>query len=118
MEAFTAARWTAFDQLSVSALPDDGAISAAYAMRELSTKEILYIGATGKLLRRLFGNYVGGVGGDTTQRLHKELITKRYIGRVEIGWWPVPDPKAKEEALLAEYKAAHSGKRPPWNRQG
>ena len=77
-------------------------------------------GSTDCLRRRILGNYLGGVGGDTTQRIHGDLFDNGMIEHVEISWQETSD-KAEasrmEKEFRDDYKKAN-GKRPPWELVG
>jgi hypothetical protein len=109
--------WTLFADLSVSRLPDFGSGSGAYVFRDRATGEWRYIGSTNCLRRRLFGNYLGGVGGATTKRVNGLLFDQRYIGDVEVAVHPAEEYLQREEGLKAEYKATHGGRLPVWTRR-
>ena len=117
MTPFERANWVLLDTVSLSDLPDHGNFACGYAFRNGKTGEILYIGGTGSFRRRMFGNYLGGVGGETTQRLHGYLFQEGFIAVVEVAWFPGEKESAMEDALKDEYKAAHDGNLPPWNRR-
>ena len=114
-EAFE--RWFPLCDLALSQLPEYGKFAAGYALRDAITGEILKYGCTGNLRARIFGNYLGGVGGTTTQRIHAELFITGMICRLEIAWIKAKDQaeaKSKESQLRREYKLQR-GKRPPWD---
>lgn len=107
---FAQAIWIPFAELSVSDLPHAGNVSGAYAFRNIADKQVQYVGGTNNLRRRLFGNYLGGIGGSTTQRIHDYLFNDGNIMLVEVGWWTSEEYTEKE----AELKG---GTLPPWNRR-
>ena len=76
-------RWLPLSRLAVGDLPGE-AIPAAYALRSAPTRELLYIGSTDNLSRRIFGNFIGGVGGETTKRGHALLFEDGNIDDVEL----------------------------------
>ena len=76
---------------------------------------ILYIGYTDNLQRRLIENYKKGKGGKTTQRI-RSYINDTYSEIAKIGWIENA-PKEKEVELLKWYEKDHH-ELPPWNRQG
>ena len=96
--------------------PKFGTICAVYALRLIATNEILYVGSTGRLARRLFANYLGGLGGDTTRRIHLKLFDEGYISTVELGYIDAVGHVAKEVEFKQRYKNTHHGNLPPWNR--
>lgn len=103
-------------KLAFSDIPRFGAIAVVYALRLAETKEVLYIGSTGSLGQRLFVNYLGGWGGDTTQRVHSKLFDQGYVSGVELGYIETAEYKGKEVELKRKYRESHNGKLPPWNR--
>ena len=117
MRSLEDARWLPFNGLRISDLPSNGESPAAYAMRDANTKEIMYIGGTSSLLKRLFGNYLGGFGGSTTQRIHSNLFDGGFISTIEVAWLPTGEYKRKEKDLTSEYRSTHVGKLPPWNKR-
>jgi hypothetical protein len=112
------AEWTLLSVLTVRQLPKLGKCAVVYALRDEEQRSILKFGNTGSLVRRIFGNYLGGVGGGTTQRIHAELFTNHMIERVEIAWIEVSDKveaEQQEKEFRAEYRRTH-GQLPPWDR--
>lgn len=113
-------QWLSLHHLSVANLPRYGGCPVVYALREATTKQILKFGSTNRLRRRILGNYLGGVGGGTTQRIHAALFTDNMIEHVELAWLETKDnaeAQRKEKEFREAYKRAN-GHRPPWDRQG
>jgi hypothetical protein len=111
------AQWLPLRSLSVGDLPKHGEIPAVYALRDSATGEILKYGKSYWLRRRVFGEYLGGIGGETTQRIHNELFRNNMVGRVEVAWIETKDDAEaclKEKAFRAAYKQAN-GRRPKWD---
>jgi predicted GIY-YIG superfamily endonuclease len=73
-------------------------------MRSTSTGEILYIGSTSNLRRRVFGNYLGGVGGATTKRLHGILFLEMKVGEVELAYEETIAYRQREAELKEAYR--------------
>ncbi len=112
--------WRALCRLSIADVPNYGGFPAVYAMRDATSKEILKFGETGHLRRRIFGNYLGGVGGQTTQRIHKALFDDGMIDKVELAWFEAKDDaeaKKRETKFRGNYKK-ENGRRPKWDLQG
>jgi len=112
--------WRLLCHLSVADMAQSGGFPAVYAMRDATTQEILKFGKTGELRRRIFGNYLGGIGGTTTQRIHNELFAGGMIGKVEVAWLEAKDQteaEKKEKEFRDNYKRVN-GRRPAWDRQG
>ena len=113
-------KWFPLRALTVAQMPKHGQHPAVYALRDATTGAILKFGCTDMLRRRIFGNYIGGVGGQTTQRIHAELFHNNMIDRVELSWIEAKDEadaKQKETEFRLTYKQAN-GKRPPWDLTG
>lgn len=111
--------WLPLDRLSLADLPRFGDFAAVYAFRDSTTKGVLKYGSTGRLRRRIFGEYFGGTGGGTTQRIHAELFTNGWASHVEIAWHETKDREEAtrmEKDLRATYEKVN-GKLPQWDRQ-
>jgi len=110
-------RWLLLRQLAVGDLPKQGGCPAVYAFRDARTGDILKFGNTGCLRTRIVGNYLGGYGGKTTERIYNELFDNGMIDRVEIAWIETKDKgeaERKEREFRAAYKKVH-GRRPLWD---
>jgi hypothetical protein len=110
-------QWLPLYDLALSHLPKYGNFPAVYVLRDATTGEILKYGCTSTLRRRILGNYVAGIGGMTTQRIHGELFDNEMIGRVEIAWFETlnqAEAKSKETEFRRAYIKIH-GKRPIWD---
>jgi hypothetical protein len=113
-------QWLALHRLAVADLPRYGDFPAVYVLRDAATKDILKFGKAQWLRQRIFGNYLGGVGGETTQRIHHALFSGNVIDGVELAWLETRDEqeaKRKEDEFRNAYKKKH-GRRPAWDRQG
>ena len=91
---------------------DSGCLIASTHFRAEASKETLYIGSTSNLRRRVFGNYIGGVGGTTTQRIHSQLFDGDWFTKIQISWIETEDPRQEERRLIQQHKKDH-GKLPP-----
>ena len=110
-------QWLPIRDLALSHLARHGDFPAVYSMRDATTSAILKYGCTRCLRARIFGNYLGGIGGTTTQRIHRELFESGMIDRIELGWIETAsDTEAKrmESEFRKEYKKTH-GRRPAWD---
>lgn len=107
--------WLPLVRLSARDLPCDRSISGVYAIRLAATGEILYVGSSNNLRRRMLGNYIGGVGGETTQRIHGLLFSEGQITEVEIAWIELDEYRDEEAELKEEYRTKQ-GRLPAWNR--
>ncbi len=76
--------------------------------------DILYIGKSKKLTRRIFGGYLAGYGGKTTRKIHEQLFDDGFLEKVAISWMLTDDPKAAQKDLLEKFKKEH-GEYPAWN---
>jgi hypothetical protein len=112
--------WRLLWRLAVEDMQKHGNFPAVYAMRDSTTQEMLKFGSTGELRKRVFGNYLGGIGGSTTQRIHEELFAGNMITRVELAWLETKDKAnaaRKESEFRDNHKKVH-GRRPTWDQQG
>lgn len=108
--------WHPLNHLAVKDIAEQGGYGFVYVFRQSSTKELFYIGSTTNLCRRLFGNFIGGVGGGTTQRIHSLLFNEGFIADIEVAWKQVPDYVSEEKRLRQAY-LDEKGELPPWNKQ-
>lgn len=92
-------------------------VPGAYVFRDSTAQDVLCIGSTSRLRRRLFGNYVGGVGGATTQRIPALLLEEGRIWTVDVALHPDDDYRRREECLKGDHGRDHGGDLPPWNRR-
>ena len=109
-------RWVPLRDLALSHLARHGDSPAVYYMR-YTTGEVLKYGCTRCLRTRIVGNYLGGIGGSTTQRIHHALFEKGMIDRVEIAWIETnseAEARLKESEYRRAYKKIH-GRRPAWD---
>jgi hypothetical protein len=118
--AETFEHWLPLRLLRMADLPDCGDCCAVYALRDQRTSEILKLGETNCLRRRIFGNLIGGVGGSTTLRINLQLFDEGImLDRVEIAWIVTEDKaaaRAKEKKFRRDFKAAY-GRFPLWDLQ-
>jgi hypothetical protein len=117
MEALRDATWVRLDQLRVADLPEYGAVPGCYVIREIDSGEIVYIGSTDTLRRRLFGNHLGGVGGDTTQRIHAVLFQDDTVARVEVTWVVSESWRMLEAELKRQFGLLGGTRLPRWVRR-
>jgi hypothetical protein len=76
--------------------------------------DIIYIGRSKKLARRIFGGYLAGYGGKNTKKISKSLLGDGYIEKTAISWVSYDKPKTMQKELLNKYVQEH-GKAPLWN---
>jgi len=76
--------------------------------------DILYIGKSKKLTKKVFGGYLAGYGGKTTRKINSILLNDGYIEKVAIGWMLSENPKLAQKELLEGFKKEH-GEYPAWN---
>jgi hypothetical protein len=103
--------------LSLSALPSDKNAVLILADKTLTGKpasDILYIGKTKKLSKRVFGGYLAGYGGKTTRKINSMLLNDGYLEKVVISWMQSDDPKMSQQELLERFKK-ENGDYPVWN---
>ncbi len=112
--------WLPLRSLSVKDFLRHGEFPAVYALRDSATGDILKYGKTTCLRTRIIGNFLGGIGGDTTRRIHKELFSNNMIDRVELAWIETKNGKEagyKESKFREAYKQTN-GRRPKWDLNG
>jgi hypothetical protein len=78
--------WFPLKTASLSSFPTRGEGAMVYAIRDSRDGEILKYGKTQCARVRIFRNYIGGAGGQTTQRIHDNLLSDGMIEHVEIAW--------------------------------
>ena len=103
--------------LSFSSLPFDKSSVFVLADSTLTGKpasDILYIGKTKKLTKRVFGGYLAGYGGKTTRKINSLLLNDGYLEKVAISWMQSDNPKLAQQKLLESFKKEH-GEYPVWN---
>ncbi len=113
--------WHPLNKITVSDVPyKQGGVYAIRLKtaleRKIGKSDILYVGSSDNLKRRIFGNYLGGVGGKTTQRIHKLLFEEGYSKRTEISWAITENFRELEKDLRIGYLREHK-ELPPWNKQ-
>jgi len=64
----------------------------------------------------MFRNYVGGVGGGTTQRIHAYLFDNELFRNIEVSWLGSTDRKFEEHELLEAYRQKFKIL-PKWNKR-
>jgi hypothetical protein len=111
------AHWIPLARLSLADLPNYGDASGVYVMREIASAELLYIGSTDTLRRRLFVNHLGGYGGPTTQRIHAELFAPGVLEGVEVTWIATDDWKSLEIEMKRQFAALGGPSLPRWVRR-
>jgi hypothetical protein len=79
-----------------------------------STSDILYIGRTKRLTKRVFGGYLAGYGGKTTRKINTRLFDEGYLEKVAVGWMLTENPKTSQQQLLDSFKKEY-GQYPAWN---
>lgn len=112
--------WYPLNKITVSDVPYKQ--SGVYAIklktaleRKIGKSDILYVGSSDNLSRRIFGNHLGGVGGKTTQRIHKSLFEEGYLEKTEISW-VITENRGMEKDLRFKYFQEHK-ELPLWNKQ-
>ena len=76
--------------------------------------DILYIGRSKRLVRRILGGYLAGYGGKNTKKISASLLGDGYIEKTAISWISCDKPRAMQKELLDKYVQEH-GKAPLWN---
>lgn len=138
LENYAFGKWYHLEKLTVPDLPhEQESTSGVYVFRlkkiipevhdldsnsklvkKRVVSDILYIGKTDELTRRIFGNYIGDAptGAATTHRIHLLLLHLGYIEKVEVGWTVTRNHDELEKELIGKFKQEH-GEKPPWNHQ-
>jgi len=106
-------------EISPSKLPENKAGVYVFTHNEAieypkGFSEVLYIGRTDNFRRRLFGNYIGGVGGKTTKRIHEYLFNQGFIHKINVGFKICEDYKREEQKLRKVFREIF-GNNPLWN---
>jgi hypothetical protein len=78
------------------------------------SSDIVYIGKTKKLSKRIFGGYLSGYGGKTTRKISSKLIDDGYIEKIAVSWMLTDNPRVAQVKLLEDFKKEH-GQYPTWN---
>ena len=117
MDAVREATWIRLDRLCLADLPHYGEVPGSHVFREATSGEIICIGSTAKLGRRLFGNYIGGIGGATTKRIHVALFEPEVLAGVEVAWVVSEHWKALEIELKRQFAKLGVRPLPRWVRR-
>jgi len=78
------------------------------------SSDVLYIGRSKNLAKRVFGGYLGGYGRKGTGKINSKLLNDGYIEKVAVSWILSDNPKVAQQELLESFKKEH-GKYPAWN---
>ena len=105
-------QWIALQGLARAELPGRGTGSGVYVFRDRRTSDVLYIGQSADVGRRMRDYFDGGVS--TRGRIHALLYEEGWADRVEVQLQAVASPRPQEHALIAEYVRVHNAL-PPWN---
>lgn len=103
--------------LPFSSLPSNKSsvlILADTSPSEKPVSDILYIGKSKNLPKKIFGGYLSGYGGKATRKINSKLFSDGYIEKVAVSWMLSEDPKATQTELLESFKKEH-GEYPVWN---
>ena len=103
--------------LTFSSVPSDKGVVLVLADSTLAgnpNSDILYVGKSKKLAKKVFGGYLSGYGGKTTRKINSKLQNDGYIEKITISWMESDNPKQAQEQVLDDYKKEH-GDCPPWN---
>jgi hypothetical protein len=105
-------------ELAFSSLPISKSSVLILADSTLAGKpsDIIYIGKSKKLEKKVFGGYLAGCGGKATKKIHNKILNDGYIEKISISWMLSEDPKTNQQELLESYKKEH-GTYPDWNNQ-
>lgn len=117
--------WLGWDLLTILDVPYKQGVYAirlksGTKKRKIGASDLLYIGESNNLVRRIFGNYLGGIGGgagSTTERINILLQLGENFENTEIGWVVTENDQERESLerkLIERYKYEH-GEKPPWS---
>jgi hypothetical protein len=104
-------------RLTFSSLPTEKGVVLVLADNTQVGKpnsNILYIGKSKKLAKRVFGGYLAGYGGKTTRKINSKLQNEGYMDKITISWMETENPKQTQQQILDDFKKEH-GDCPPWN---
>jgi len=109
--------WIKLNKITIDQIPYKKSAVYFFGVNTNSKQQsdIVYIGSTSNLVRRIFGNFFGGVGGVTTQRIHKLLFEDKYLAQVSIAWSLTDNHKKLEKKFISDYRLKY-GKKPAWNK--
>lgn len=80
--------WVPLQRLTVAHLPGYGNISGVYAIRSRRNAELLYIGSSKNLRRRIFGNYLEvELAWIATEAYRTKEAELKGPGGGGAGWW-------------------------------
>jgi hypothetical protein len=103
--------------LTFSSLPTEKGVVLILADNTQAGKpnsDILYVGKSKKLAKRVFGGYLSGYGGKTAKKINSKLQNEGYIDKITISWMETENPKQAQQQILDDFKKEH-GDCPPWN---
>ena len=103
--------------VSFSSLPSNNGSVFAVIDTSLTGKadtDILYIGRSKKLVRKVLGGYLAGYGGKNTKKISASLLGEGYIEKTAISWMSCDKPRTMQKELLDKYVQEH-GNAPLWN---
>jgi hypothetical protein len=103
--------------LTFSSMPTEKGVVLVLADNTQAGKpnsDILYIGKSKKLAKRVFGGYLSGYGGKTSRKINSKLQNEGYMDKIMISWMETENPKLAKQQILDDFKKEH-GDCPPWN---
>jgi hypothetical protein len=103
--------------LTFSSLPTEKGVVLVLADNTQAGKpnsDILYVGKSKKLAKRVFGGYLSGYGGKTARKINSKLQNEGYMDKITISWMESENPKQAQQQILDDFKKEH-GDCPPWN---
>ena len=111
-------RWRKMNRLCAADLPVREKV--VFVIRERvpvgEDPSVIYVGRTGRPLRRILGGYVAGLGGRKVRKIHKWLLDGDLLSKTEISWKVSEDSRAEQKDLLVKLK--EDGVVPPLNGPG
>jgi hypothetical protein len=109
--------WYPLKSLSFSNLPYNKGSVFVIIDKALSGKtvsDVMYIGRSKKLTKKILGGIVSGYGGKSNKKINRKLFDEGYMDRTAISWILSDSPKAMQKELLTKFNKEH-GEYPNWN---
>ena len=101
-------------KLNAADVPYQGGLFALIDKTLEGTTDIIYIGRAKNLVKRIYGDILGGQGKKGTRKIHDKLFNEGYLTKLEISWMPTDKLRARRADLLQKFKQEH-GDNPSWN---
>ena len=103
-------------KLTMEDLPYQSGLFALIDKSEGATTDIVYIGRAKNLIKRIFGDIIGGQGKKSVRKIHERLFTEGCLQKLEISWLPSDNVRARKTDLVQRFKQEHA-EMPAWNKK-